>query len=314
MTMQSEDELKSALETWSSQSWTRRDTTKLSIKGMENVGPMQLVLTSIFEERGVEYDSLAPAPRKTEKTKYPDPWAHAFVFEDGDQAPIGARQVQRMPEAKVHLGCDPCFDSGRQSCGRCGGSGRIRNSNDNSTRHCGTCNGTGKVTCSTCRGSGALYGVPSLWAGIRAVTPSRLLEADDLPNPVFFALNEAPGGGELIHQQKGPTIEELRDYQQKGAGAYREAAKEGPEVSIARNLCKHPELPEGVRLLRQVLELRRVAAWHVRSRQVKSFWVLGDPLQVIPKNALYSPLVLLPPLALVLLIAAGIAWVVAELP
>lgn len=153
-----------------------------------------------------------------------------------------------------------------------------------------------------------MYGKPTLWAAIESVSPNRLVEADDLPNNVYLALAEAPAGGDVVHRQEGAIVEELRGFAQRSGGAYREAAQEAPEALIVRTLCKHPELPEGVRLLRQVLELRRVAVWRIKSREVKDFWVLGEPIKILPKNALRSPWVFYIAIAILLCACIALGW------
>jgi hypothetical protein len=118
-------------------------------------------------------------------------------------------------------------------CSRCDGEGRITTVNHRSHR-CGGCKGTGELTCDTCKGSGSLYGKPTLWAAIDSVCGTRLVEADDLPNLVFIFLSEAPIDGDVIDRQEGPTIEELRGFAHHGAGAYRQNADEGQVTSSTR--------------------------------------------------------------------------------
>lgn len=205
------------------------------------------------------------------------------------------------------MGCDTCSHSGKMRCSNCDGDGR-RTSADGKSRHCYTCNGTGELSCDTCTGSGALYGKPTLWAAIDSVSINSVLEADDLPNSVFIGLSEAPVDGELVHRQEGPVLEELRGYAHRGAGAYRQAAEEGPEASAVRALCKRPGLPDDARLIRQELELRRVDVWEVKSREAKTFWAFGEPLQVQPPKALRSMRDPIITAALLLSVAAAIAW------
>lgn len=285
MALQSDDEVRAALAAWSRGHPTRRNTSKLTFESMANKGPVQIVLTSVFERRGVTY-KLSPAPRRGRRPQHPDPWKHTFEFPDGDQASVGTRLTRHLEDVVVHMGCALCSDSGNMSCSHCGGDGRVDRHNGGSS-HCGVCRGTGQLTCDTCNGSGALYGKPTLWAAIESVSPHRLVEADDLPNSVFIALSESPMDGDVIHRQEGPTIEELRGLGHQGGG-YRDTAHEDPQVILVRELCKKHEIPEEVRLLRQELELRRVDVWEIKTKELKHFWVLGDPIQVLPAKILRS--------------------------
>lgn len=285
MTLQSESEVRAALAAWSRGHPTRRNTSKLTFESFENKGPVQIVLTSVFERRGVTYE-LSPAPRRGRRPEHPDPWEHTFEFPEGDQANVGTKLTRRLEDVVIHMGCAMCSDSGDMTCSSCGGDGRIDRHNGGS-RQCGTCRGAGQLPCDTCEGSGALFGKPTLWASIESVSPRRLVEADDLPNVVFIALSESPMDGKVVHRQQGATIEELKGYGHR-SGGYRDTANEDPEVALVRALCRQPEIPEEVRLLRQELVLRRVDVWKVNTRELEAFWVLGDPVQVLPSTALRS--------------------------
>lgn len=312
MALETEEEVRAALASWSSAHVTRRDTSKLTLQSMDNKGPVQIVLTSVFERRGVTYE-LTPAPRRSRRPQHPDPWAHTFEFPEGDDAPVGAKRTHLLNSVAVHMGCSTCSDSGDMRCSRCDGDGRISTHNG-SSRRCGKCQGRGQLPCYTCNGSGALYGKPTLWAAIESVSPHRLVEADDLPNSVYLALSEAPVDGEVVHRQEGASIEGLSGYAHRGAGAYRDAATERPEAALVRTLCKSPEIPEDVRLLRQRLELRRVDVWAIKSQETEPFWVLGDPVQVLPPKVLRSlvgkllwPVLILLMLALIIGLIIGMS-------
>ncbi|MFK7999628.1 MAG: hypothetical protein AB8H86_08520 [Polyangiales bacterium] len=285
MAFRSESEVQAGLAAWSRGHPTRRNAAKLTFENIENKGPIQIVLTSIFERRGVTYE-LSPAPRRGRRSEHPDPWKHTFEFPEGDQANVGTKLTRRLEDVVIHMGCATCSDSGDMTCSGCGGDGRVDRHNGGS-RQCGMCRGAGQLPCDTCEGSGALYGKPTLWSAIESVTPHRLVEADDLPNVVFIALSESPMDGEVIHRQQSATIEELKGFGRR-SGGYRDTANEDPEVALVRALCRQPEIPDEVRLLRQELVLRRVDVWEIKTRELKPFWVLGDPVQVLPSTALRS--------------------------
>lgn len=101
MALQSEEEVRAALAQWSAESSSRRDTPKLTIEGMENKGPVQIVLKSTFETRGVTYD-LSPAPRSPRRPVHPDPWKHTFEFPGGDQAAVGAKLTHPLVDVAIH--------------------------------------------------------------------------------------------------------------------------------------------------------------------------------------------------------------------
>jgi len=270
-----------ALERWRAQrSWARADPTKLTIARVEPVGPMQIVLRSVFEARGVKY-TLEPAPsRPSLNEPGPDPWG--VTLEQPPNPPIGHEVSARVPDVRVHMDCGLCSAMGDMTCTRCDGMGRIKQGKHSQT--CPVCGGAGQIQCPQCVGSGGLFGHPTAWSRIEERTVRRVHESSTLPNEVFLALNEGDHGGEMIHEQQGEQIVDLVRQ-----GGYRDAAgSEDPLRQLVQKLCENPDVPAGARLIRQSLRVSRVAAWEIALESGESLWVYGDPPRVSPAGALPS--------------------------
>jgi hypothetical protein len=238
------------------------------------VGPMQLVLRTSYEERGVNY-KLSPAPHRDEPDPPPDPWAIALRHAEG--AAVGHR-VKRTPRgAAVHMHCAVCFATGEADCPRCGGAGRTGNS-----AHCARCDGRGRLVCESCRGSGGVTGKPTFWSRLGAHEEMRTVGGRDLPIDVAADLAVSAQPGEIVHRQEGDRLHDLML-----PGGYRDAARdEEPLVDACRRLCAEPGIPPGARVLRQVLEVRRVPVARARLEGDAEVWCWGDPPRVWPEEPL----------------------------
>ncbi|MBO6941005.1 MAG: hypothetical protein JJ863_38880 [Deltaproteobacteria bacterium] len=270
-----------ALARWKAQrSWARADPGSLAIAKVEPVGPVQVVLTSVYEARGVRYRLEAAPSRPSLNEPGPDPWAIDIPLPA--DPPVGHEASAVVPGVRVHMDCGLCSGMGDMTCTRCDGAGRIQHGKH--SQACFQCNGRGHVQCPQCVGSGGLYGHPTAWARIEECQVIRVHESDELPNAVFLALNEGDHGGETMHEQRGAHIEDLVRQ-----GGYRDAAgSSDPLRVLVRKLCEHPGVPDGGRVLHQHLRLSRVAAWEVGLENGSTLWVFGDPPRVSPAGALPS--------------------------
>lgn len=270
-----------ALSRWRDErAWARRDPATLAIEGVEAAGPVQVVLTSIFEGRGVRYRLVAAPRRATLNEPGPDPWA--YPLEHPANAPVGHELTEVVEEHRVHMDCGMCSAMGDMSCPRCGGMGRIQQGKH--SRTCPRCGGAGQIICEQCGGSGGLYGHPTVWSRIQRCEVRRAHETDGLPNAVFLALSGEDRGGDVFHEQEG---EHIIDYVR--GGGYRDAAGSSDSLrQLVQKVCEAPGLPDGARLIRQRLELRRVPVWRLTLEGGNELWVYGDPPEVSPEGALRS--------------------------
>ncbi len=261
-------------------SWARLDLSEATIEAIEPVGPWQLVLRTIYEERGVRYD-VQPNPGRASRGPRPDPWA--LPLEHPADARPGSEVSRAVEGVEVEMDCGICQKTGECSCPHCGGQGRVQ-SGDSSTR-CRHCDGRGRTACGTCQASGTLYGTPTGWSRLGQAEYIRVLESAELPLDVFLDLQDGDDGGITLQVQEGSPIHELAF---EGHGAhYRQSAKVDEQLArTARSMLDAPDIPPGTRARRQRLELRRVPAWRIRFASGKATLLFGTPPKAHPPRSL----------------------------
>ena len=300
------------IDRWAGNRLERRKSRGLDIETAEVMGPMQVILASVFEERRMEYETR-PAVGQPAHPSPPDPWDYEVEHEDGTK--VGSVQKINLEET-VHLGCSTCTETGKMACDRCGGGGvNYGHGTNSASRQCGSCTGNGRVTCTTCTGSGSVYGKPTVCSMIKSVEVARLVEAGELPNDVYIHLGDVQAAGsspgDVVHSQTAPRIEELGGDKRVESGGYRSGARETPEAVVARELCANSNVPNKGRLVEQTLVIRQVPVYRVRAAQTGDFWVVGgaDPA-VFPESALRSMTAKLLVPTLVASVIAGLVYAV----
>lgn len=150
----------------------------------------------------------------------------------------------------------------RQTCGRCGGSGRSR---------CVTCVGTGFVTCTTCTGTGVIRRY------IKLDVNWKLYKSERVVDPSGLAANLIRGaGGVLMFQEEDAAIRPVSHLPQ-------------PNINQACNeLVASQKLPSVELLLRQRIQVRCIPVYEVhythKSPELRRFWVFGTDRQVYQEN------------------------------
>jgi hypothetical protein len=265
----------SALIAWHRErAWARTDPRKLAITSVELAGPLQVVLRSVFESRGVRYELMPAVERTREAVSGPDPWAQSLA--QPIDAAVGHELQVALTGAFVPMDCSTCSASGELRCLRCDGNGRIQSGR--SSYVCPECLGAGNVRCSTCRGSGGLVGAPTAWSRIDAHEEMRTAGADALPLEVALDLAETPVTGEVIFRREGERIADA----QESAG-YRDGAAIPPELAeTVRSILAGSGVPEGTKLRRQALEVRRAPVFEVTLERGATVYVWGTPAKVFP--------------------------------
>ena len=137
-----------ALRRWRAQrAWARKDPATLTIARVEAAGSVQIVLTSIFEGRGVRYQLLAAPNRPRLNDPGPDAWAYPLEHPPG--APVGHEISNVVQGQRVHMDCGMCSAMGDMSCPTCHGTGQIQQGKN--TRTCTRCGGAGRIICEQVR-------------------------------------------------------------------------------------------------------------------------------------------------------------------
>jgi hypothetical protein len=72
--------------------WARVDPATLDIHDVQAVGPTQVILTSTFERRGVEYEIVHANTAPDVQDPGPDPWSVPLQHPEG--LPLGSRCVR----------------------------------------------------------------------------------------------------------------------------------------------------------------------------------------------------------------------------
>jgi hypothetical protein len=251
------------------QPWARIDPRHVDIAEVVAVGPLELVLRTEHEVRGVEYQLVPAARRDLAPPQAPDPWAHTIDL--APDAPIGASARAAWDGHPIPLDCTNCSGSGELKCERCDGTGRI--TAGRRSYPCPTCSGRAVLRCDPCRGSGGVVGMPTLWARIDVTEARRTTDNAALPTEVTLDLADRPVPGEVVWRREGPSLD----------AAVLEGAIDASAVSLAKELLADPGTPARSRVRKQTLEVRRMAVYEVRRISGATFHVWGEPPSVHPK-------------------------------
>ncbi len=177
-----------------------------------------------------------------------------------------------------------------ESCGRCGGDGRVT---------CSTCGGTGVVTCSTCNGARRLRQFKNLNIVWTNHVSEEVIEKSDLPDELVSGAQ-----GTVLLKEEEDRVSEMPE----GAGGpFRGTTRVNTEVHRAANrLLRSHRFPQSETLHRQRLVVRGVPvheAHYAWGKETRRFWVFGLEEQV------YAPSYPLSILRIAGVTAAGLAAV-----
>jgi len=269
------------LEAWRAGApWARLDPRRVGIVSSHAAGPLQVVLRSVYETRGVRYE-LRPAPSRTlQSAPGPDPWSSLPLPAD---APIGAEvTLRRSMGLTTAFDCARCGAIGESTCHRCGGRGSV--SSSGSTSRCPTCNGRGQQKCTLCGGSGGVLGDPSIWARLDSHEEVRwCASAEPLPDEISDALHEAVGEWPVLQRVEARPTLDARDLV-----GFRSHVLSPQLLELALALLAHPGIPDGARLHAQILEVRQPEVIAARLASGTQIHVWGDPVRVHPSRPLLS--------------------------
>ena len=262
--------------------WARLAPAALDIHDVAAVGPTQVILTSTFERRGVEYEIVHANTAPDVQDPGPDPWSVPLQHPEG--LPLGSSVRSRLPGTKVHMDCGLCSRMGETQCPTCHGDGQVQHGER--TSRCGTCNGRGQVRCDSCNGSGGVMGTPTVWSAIELHRELRVIEASELPLDLFLALQNTTSDSVVVHTQEDQRIDGLRRSQ-----GYRDDAMQGTDArlhSVVSALAAAPGVDPGDRIVRQRLEVRQVPVFRLLLTRSEPIFVYGDPTRILPEDALVS--------------------------
>lgn len=246
--------------------WARRAVEASEVERIDVVGPVQIVLRSVFESRRVQFQ-VGPAERPLRSEEL-DLWS--IELEVPDDAPVGA-EVSQTIERSLRMDCGMCLGRGEEvSLAYATGSSRLDD----------------PPACATCRGMGGVLAVPTVHAKVEEHVATHQLGTDDLPLEIAFALlDDHAHEGRLLHEQEAPRIRELRTRD----GGYRGHSGHAEWAAAVRDLCLTLDLPPNVRVLRQRLELRRIPVYVVHLTDGTTFHLWGERTPAIhPPHALSS--------------------------
>lgn len=258
------------------QPWARVDPRHLEVGEVKNVGPVEVLLRSEHEVRGVEYQLVPAARRDLSPPRTPDPWAFPLALPH--DATVGASVRAPVEGHPVALDCTGCSGSGELKCHHCDGTGRIQGGRHSYT--CPTCGGRMVLRCADCRGSGGMLGTPTVWARIDAVEARRTADDATLPTEVVVDLAERRVASELVWRREAVAIDRTMLDPALGEAT----------LALAVDLLASATPPARAETRRQMLEVRRMAVFEIRRVAGPTLWIWGEPPTVHPKSALASPL------------------------
>lgn len=278
--MSERDEIESRLASWQAQkSWARIAPKGADIASVTYVGPIELVLTTEVEQRGVDYRVVAAPHRLLSAPELPDPWAYELP-RPPPVAPDKATLALDVPA--VGLDCSVCRAQGESRCDACNGAGtrtvtRQRQEHGHThghteTERCERCEGRGVVECVRCNRTGSVLGEPSVWACIESSVERRTVDDPNLPMELALDLAGTSAPGRLVHTSAAPRLDPTTL-----APGFPDSALE-----VSRALLAEVRVPALARLNKQTLEVRRADVFEVRLASGATVHVWGDPVKVHP--------------------------------
>lgn len=275
--MADRDDALSGLGAWHAQQpWARLPPDRLSLASAQNVGPLEVLLWTRFEHRGVAYE-LQPAPRRDpSKATPPDPWAYPLA--QPSDAPVGHTQKLPLGGHPLPLNCSECSGTGDVRCRHCDGRGQV--GHGKRAHACPVCGGRSVVVCDACRSTGTLLGAPTVWSRIGMAEDRRTSDNPDLPNEVAIDLADSKVPSQVIARVDAERV----DASALGADVPAAARTNADALVLA------PSIPEGARVLRQTLEVRRMSVYAIRLASGAELHLWGAPPKVHPRSAASSAL------------------------
>lgn len=172
-------------------------------------------------------------------------------------------------------------ESYTESCGPCGGHGRVT---------CPECRGNGHITCPMCQGARQLKHFLQLLVDWKTHVADKVIEKSDLPDHLISGAQ-----GDIIHAEEDDRLEPTIGSGAASQGPYRGGgARVSPEVNEECNrLLASFRLPGGTKLHRQSLHVRSVPVYEGRypwGKETRQFWIYGNEREVhAPQYPLSAP-------------------------
>ena len=273
------------------------------VLGVRVLGPVQIRLSSLLEERHYRFGPHWPAPEGEARASRPsDPWsveAPAPPDVDAllDELPPGETVERDAPAGEIVETCPRCDGEERHRCELCEGSGW------RDIDECELCLGRGQRRCELCGAQGACRTRVTLVRRFTRRDDTRLHEDDaqEVGPHALLHLLEHPTPSEVLHEQRAPRIGR---YAGKGAGGgYREAASR-LAGRVDGLLAAVSDEGEG-RVVQQRLTLTRIPVYALELARGRTLQVYGDPPEVSPARLLRARWLALLPVVLTLLVILG---------
>jgi hypothetical protein len=282
---------------------TRTELGPEDVRSVRVLGPVQIRLRSLVEERSFDFEAGPPPGGSPAVEDEPtDPWATPV-----DELHLDAMVQDATDERTrwttvdtVVRPCGGCEGEGQRTCERCGGDGI------DGLESCVECGGVGKRDCRDCRGTARRVVTVRLARRFRFVEAARIHEGDDdeVGPHVLLHLVDHPTPGETLHEQEGPRIER---YVGQGSGtSYREAAS--PMASTAEKLLQSKVGEHDERVVHQWLTVTRIPVYALELSRGRTAYVYGDPPNVSPPRLLRPLWLVLVPFLVAMALLALATW------
>ncbi len=260
--------------------FARGDLDRATLESVRAVGPTQIVLRLLYEERTILITTLSAGPPGEHVDPLPDRWSESL------DVPLDTPLHQRVtgpPSDPLAQTCSWCHGRALAECQSCEGDGETVDGEGAPVR-CERCRGRGELPCVTCAETGRVL-VRATLSGQLAQTEAVCLvddeRAHELPNEVYLDLQDTEHGGRVVLRHRGATLDGI------GGGGYRDAALSGDVLERARALAARADVPRDARVRRFELEVRKVPAYALRVGRAEVI-VYGEPPRVHPERALTS--------------------------
>lgn len=289
----------------------RRALRREEVRGLRVLGPVQIRLRTLLEER--EYD-LQPGPPPDGPAPVEaapkDPWGAELEALDLDAMVEDATEERtRWTEmGSVVRPCETCEGSGQRPCERCDGQGL------DGVSTCAECAGEGKRDCRDCRGGARREVRVRVRRRFRFAEATRVHEDPDseVGPHVLLHLVDHPTKGEVFDEQDAPRIQR---YAGKGSGGgYRTAAS--PLAATVETLLAAPAAERDERIVHQWLTVKRIPVYALDLSRRRTAYVYGDPPEVSPPGLLRPAWLVVVPLLVAMVLLAAVAltffWLVAN--